>query len=171
MYNIFGISTRGVEGDKLRDMEGNLVNPSDLLWDEVSRISQNPGLLRMGSVHHGWFIRLCTRTWSVLATKRSPWKGSSGRSLTALAILRWEITNNSITGVINTNIIINHLRHHIVLAGAWWRITTIIDWLRLWFLTHLLLFCNIVLMFLMVIGIIVTSAYHFTRSWCPCGAL
>jgi len=35
MYNIFGISTRGVQGDKLRDMEGNLVNPSDLLWDEV----------------------------------------------------------------------------------------------------------------------------------------
>ena len=53
IYDIFGIATKGAKGDKLRDMEGNLVNPSDLLWDEVIRISQYPGLLRMGSVHHG----------------------------------------------------------------------------------------------------------------------
>lgn len=35
IYDIFGIATKGAKGDKLRDMEGNLVNPSDLLWDEV----------------------------------------------------------------------------------------------------------------------------------------
>ena len=42
MYNIFGINTRGAEGDKLRDVEGNLLNPSDLLWDEVGSIPAAP---------------------------------------------------------------------------------------------------------------------------------
>ena len=32
---MFGMKTNGVHGEKIKDGKGNLINPSDILWDEI----------------------------------------------------------------------------------------------------------------------------------------
>jgi len=35
VYEMFGMKTNGVHGEKIKDGKGNLINPSDILWDEI----------------------------------------------------------------------------------------------------------------------------------------